>query len=126
MIGDSLCSDIDCAVLENEILSVLMNNVIIRINVLNGELVQRINTDLYGCGFGFYRARDGYVIYGQIEIMMLDDELKKKWSFSGDDIFVSITGKNPFQMFEDHISLYDFNDHYYEIDYDGILIKELL
>lgn len=41
--------------------------------------------------------------------MMIGHELHKLWSFFGCDIFVSVTGKNPFQMFEDHISLYDFN-----------------
>ena len=125
LIGDYYSDDEDCAVLENEILTVLMNDDVIRINVSSGELIQQVKTDLFGCGFGFYQAKDGYIIYGEIEIMMLDHELKKKWSFSGCDIFVSITGKNPFQMFEDHISLYDFNDHYYEIDYNGVLIKEL-
>ena len=60
----------------------------------------------------------------QTDITMLDGNLNKKWAFSGMDIFVSISGKNPFEMKEDRICLFDFYDHYYEIDYDGKLLDD--
>ena len=39
------------------------------------------------------------------------------------DIFVSITDKTPFEIKSDRICLYDFEDNYYEIDFNG---KELV
>ena len=42
-----------------------------------------------------------------------------KWKFSGRDIFVSASGKKSFELCEDRIKLYDFNDDYYEIDLNG-------
>lgn len=54
---------------------------------------------------------------------MLDFNFAKKWSFSGKDIFVSLTEKNCFEPKENSICLYDFEDHYYEIDYNGKLIQ---
>lgn len=48
-----------------------------------------------------------------------------RWSFSGRDIFVRYMGEEPaFEMKSDRICLYDFEDNYYEIDYDGNVIKD--
>ena len=69
---------------------------------------------------------DGYLIYGEIEIIKLDNEFNTLWKFSGRDIFVSTTGKNAFELTDHSIKLYDFNDNFYEIDFDGKLINEEL
>ena len=69
---------------------------------------------------------DGYLIYGEIEIIKLDNEFNVAWKFSGRDIFVSISGKNAFEIAEQSIKLYDFEDNFYEIDFDGKLINEKL
>ena len=65
----------------------------------------------------------GYLIYGEIEILMLDFDFNLMWKFSGKDIFVSVTGKKAFELCEDSIKLYDFEDNFYEIDYDGNKIE---
>ena len=41
------------------------------------------------------------------------------WKLSGLDIFVSVSVMNAFELCEDSIKLYDFEDNFYEIDYDG-------
>ena len=61
-----------------------------------------------------------------IEIIKLDDEFNTVWKFSGRDIFVSVSGKNAFELTEQSIKLYDFEDNFYEIDFDGKLINEEL
>ena len=66
----------------------------------------------------FIKLKKGYIIYGEIEITMLDFNFEKQWSFSGKDIFASISGKEPFKILENSICLYDFEDNYYEIDFD--------
>ena len=50
---------------------------------------------------------------------MLDLDFKKQWSFSGKDIFVSISNREPFTIRENLICLYDFENNYYEIDFNG-------
>ena len=46
------------------------------------------------------------------------------WDFGARDIFVRYHGKEPaFEMLPDRIRLYDFSDNYYEIDYDGKVIR---
>ena len=45
------------------------------------------------------------------------------WAFSGKDIFASVSGKLPFEIKDELICLYDFEDNYYEIDFEGKHIK---
>ena len=56
---------------------------------------------------------------------MLDFDFNKKWSFSGKDIFVSMSDKKPFELCENSIKLYDFEENFYEIDFSGKLISEV-
>ena len=65
---------------------------------------------------------NGYIVYGEIEIIMLDLDFNKVWGFTGRDIFVSQTRKNAFVLGENSIELYDWENNYYELDFNGNLI----
>ncbi|MDE6724076.1 MAG: hypothetical protein K2J79_00570 [Ruminiclostridium sp.] len=126
LVGDYFSSDMDCALLDNEILSVLQNRYITHIRVTDGSVVGQ--TDLQesaSINYAIYKAPKGYILYGEIDIVGLSDDFKRKWEFSGRDIWASVTGKNPFEICEDCIKLYDFCDNYYEIDFDGKVIQEI-
>ena len=114
----------DCAILDDEILTILQNDTITQLNVIDGSVLLFKKFDCFGCNMGIYRVPQGYLIYGEIEITMLDFEFNKKWQFSGKDIFVSISGKTAFQLCEKSVKLYDFEDNFYEIDFNGQLIRE--
>ena len=122
---ETYISDCDCAVLENDTLTVLQDYSVTQINVTDGSVIRHVETDCFGCNYGIYRVDRGYVIYGEIVITMLDFDLVKKWSFSAEDIFASVTGKVPFELTDGMIHLYDFEDNYYEIDLDGNLIRHI-
>ena len=123
LVGSFYTYDSDCAVLENDTLTVLQNDTITVINIIDGSIIKHITFDCFGCNYGIYKAKKGYIIYGEIEITMLDFDFVKKWAFSGKDIFVSLSNKKHFELLEDSICLYDFEDNYYEIDYDGKIIN---
>lgn len=125
LIGDFYSYDSDCAVLEDEVLTILQNDSITQIDINSGSLLLSKNFDCFGCNYGIFKVEKGYIIYGEIEILMLDFQFNKKWAFLGKDIFVSISGKKSFELCENSIKLYDFEDNYYEIDYMGKLITEL-
>ena len=122
LVGDRNSYDEDCAVLEGKILTVLQGWNAIQFDVESGQIIKRSELDSSGCNFGIFQLNGGYIIYGEIEITMLDHELQKKWSFSGYDIFISTTEKTPFEIKTDRICLYDFYDNYYEVDFDGNMI----
>ena len=122
LIGDYYSSDSECAVLEKDILTVLQNQTITQINIDDGSIVKHIELNGIGCNFGIYKVEKGYVIYGEEEITMLNFNFEKMWSFSGKDIFVSASGKTPFEIKENIIHLYDFENNYYEIDFNGNVV----
>ncbi|MEE0059753.1 MAG: hypothetical protein UE295_02875 [Acutalibacteraceae bacterium] len=123
LVGSHYSYDYDCAILEDDTIIVLQNDTITVINIFDGSIIKYIEIDCFSCNFAIYKVKDGYIIYGELEIIMLDFNFVKKWSFSGRDIFVSISGKNAFELKSDSICLYDFLDNYYEIDYNGNLIN---
>lgn len=123
LIGPFYSYVFDCGILDDEILTVLQDNTITQIRVTDGSLVRHIQFDCIGCNFGIYKIRKGYIIYGEMEIVMLDFDFIKMWSFSGKDIFVSVSGKTSFELKESSICLYDFEGNDYELDFDGNLIQ---
>ena len=123
LVGDYYTYDSGCAILDNEVLTILQNKTITQINVLNGSVIKRKRFDCFGCNFAIYKVDVGYVIHGEMEITMLDNEFNKMWSFMGKDIFASVSGKEPFEICKDRVKLYDFEENYYEIDFYGKCIN---
>lgn len=124
LIGSFYSYDTDCALLDNEILTILQNDAIVQINIIDGSLILYKEFDCFGCNYGIYKVKSDYIIYGEIEIIMLDSKFNKKWTFSGRDIFVSMSKKKSFELCEQSIKLYDFEDNFYEVDFGGKLIRE--
>ena len=124
MIGDYLSSNEKCIVQEEDRLILLQNDVLNVIDLQTGALKEHIILDNMGCNFEIYAVKDGYVIYGEEEISMLDRQFRKKWGFCGRDIFISISGRTPFELRKRKIKLSDFHDNYYEIDYNGNVLVE--
>lgn len=124
LVGDFYSYDIDCAILDKDILTILQNDKITQIQVQDGTMILHKQFECLGCNFGIYKVNHGYIIYGEMEVTMLDLEFNKMWGFSGRDIFVSITNKKTFELCENSIKLFDFEENYYEIDYDGKLLVE--
>lgn len=125
LIGDFYSYDIDCAVLEYKTLTILQNNAVVQLDISNGAMINFKEFDCFGCNYGIYRVQNGYIIYGEIEITMLDFNFNKKWSFSGKDIFVSMSEKKSFELCENSIKLHDFEGNFYEIDFSGKLISKM-
>ena len=112
-----------CAVLEGETLTVLQNKRVTQLRVTDGALLRSVDIGGLGCYDAIYQVDQAYLICGEIEITMLDAGLNRLWNFSGADIFASVTGRNPVELRERSIVLYDFADNRYELDYDGNAIS---
>ncbi len=125
LVGHICCEDDDCAVLEGEILTILHCFDVVQFNVMTSQIVKTAPVDDYP-NFSIYRVRDGYLVHGELRITMLNDDLDKVWSFGGRDIFVSPDGGKAFRIGEDRIYLYDFENNYYEIDFQGREIKAVM
>lgn len=123
LIGPFHSYDDQCAILDDETLTVLQHNTITQIRITDGAIIRHTEFDCFGCTNEIYKVKNGYIVYGEIEITMLGHDFIKKWSFSGKDIFASVTNKQPFEIRNNTICLYDFEDNYYELDFDGNLLR---
>jgi len=119
LIGDCHCWDTNCAVIEDDLLTILQGWEIMQFNVIAAMVMRSVTLDTMAPNFEIHKVGTGYLIYGETDITMLNDKLETLWSFSGRDIFVSISGKTPFEIKGERICLYDFEDNYYELDFQG-------
>ena len=123
LIGGELTGVSRCAVLEGEVLPVLQDRAATQLRVTDGALLRSVDFGGFGHNYAILQAERGYLVCGEMEITMLDRELNRLWSFSGQDISISVTGRDPVQPGERSIVLYDFEDNRYEIDYSGHVIS---
>lgn len=123
LIGDFYSSITDCAVLDEDVLSIIMNDRIFQMDVNEGSLLCAKKLDCFGCNYGLFKVEHGYIVFGELEIQMLDFDLHKKWAFSGEDSFVSATREMVFELGEESIKVWDVGKYFYEIDYSGKLMN---
>ena len=116
-----------CAALAGEQLFMLLNDVMILFDPADLKITKQKELGLImGTMIAVYSYKDDFIVHYEMDIMRIDRELNVKWDFGGSDIFVRWQSNDPaFVMKEDRICLYDFNEHYYEIDYDGNKICDI-
>ena len=91
LVGSFYSYVFDCALLENDVLTVMQNDVILQLSIEDGLLLRRRKFNCLGCNFGLYRVADRYLIYGEIEIVMLDFDFNKIWEFNCEHFTNDIT-----------------------------------
>ena len=110
-----------CAAPAGKQLFMLLNDVMILFDPADLKITnQKELGQMMGTMDAVYPYKDDFIVHYEMDIMRIDRELNIKWDFGGSDIFFRWQSNDPaFVMKEDRICLYDFNEHYYEIDYDG-------
>ncbi|MDE6707788.1 MAG: hypothetical protein K2K06_07115, partial [Oscillospiraceae bacterium] len=108
---------------ENGLFMIFNSNVLCIFNPETLAIEKQVKIKSMGDMFAVYGLEEDYILYGEFIIYRIAKDLSIKWEFSGRDIFVRYHGNEPaFFMKKDRICLYDFEDNYYEIDYNGKLI----
>lgn len=87
------------------------------------QILRQQTADCPGGCLGLYPLEDGWLIHAEDAVIRLDRELQLLWTRCGADIFVSVTGRDAFTLRDDRILLQDFSDNYYELDFQGNLVK---
>lgn len=104
-------------------LGVIQFDLMTLISLPEGKIHRRQSIDCPGGCLGLYTLGDGWLIHAEDAIIRLDRDLQPLWTRCGADIFVSVTGKEPFAVANDRILLHDFSDNYYELDLQGNLLQ---
>jgi len=116
----------DFAFLDDNKLIMFLNDTVCEYD-LKTEKIRKNNLNFLGSLFSVYRYHKDFILYAEMDIIRVNSNLEVLWDFSARDIFVRYQGVEPaFEMHDDYISLYDFLDNYYEIDYNGNVIKDLV
>lgn len=122
---DLLCAQYGpCAVLEGDILSVILFQSIVRIDLSAGALVQVRECDNMGGLHDIHAIDGGYILWGEGDIFRYDHALNRVWQFMGRDILVSLHSDRHFWIEQDRIHCRDFLGWHYVLDLDGKLIRE--
>jgi len=116
IIGRAYGSVENCAVLEDGMLVMLVDNYLIFFNLINQELEKKIQVLDYGTGIEMYPFDDGYIINSEIDIIKVDKFGRKIWSFSGQDIWVRPNGESSIKILDEGLLLIDWEGHNYHLN----------
>ena len=105
-------------VIENNILIILMNNEITKIDLYNLNILKYIKFNDSDNTFELHKLNDKYLIYGEQYIRMLNENLFLEWEFISDDIIVS------FEIENETIKIIDYNNTCYELNIRGEIVNE--
>ena len=105
-----------CAVLEESRLTVLMDRMVIRLSLDNFEIVCSRRLDVCGSMLALYPCGGDLILHGELEVLRLNRELQTVWTFSGRDLFASLTGERAFCLENGRIR--------YELSLDGELLSD--
>jgi len=115
----------DFAFLEDSELYLFLNDTVCVYNLQSGDITKQKKIDISGSLFSVYKYQKDFILYCEVDIIRMNRNLDVIWDFMARDIFVRQQGTEPaFVMKVDRIQLYDFLNNYYEIDYDGRIIKD--
>ena len=115
----------DFAFMEGDSLFLFLNDTVCELDIPTGKVINEKRLNLMGTLFSVYRYHQDFIMYCEMDIIRITRSLEVVWDFSARDIFVRYHGEEPaFEMLPDRIRLYDFSDNYYEIDYDGKVIRD--
>jgi len=119
LIGSWYGADENIAVLECSDLIVLINTMLVVIDCSTLAIKHCQTISNGGVYFAIQKFDDGYIVFGDLDILKLSAEYETVWSFSGADVFVTQDGSNPFYIDNNIIYLTDWNGTKYIVDKFG-------
>ena len=114
----------ECAVLEDDILTVILFDTIVQIDLNKRVLINRVECENIGGLERICRCGKRYILKGECDIFGYDSSLKRIWAFGGRDIFVRATGEECFWVDNGSIHCRDWAGWHYVLDMDGNMIGE--
>lgn len=120
-----ITSSESCAVLEDNILTVLLFSKILQIDLHTKTILRCVDCENMGGLEQIHSIDNGYIIKGEGDIFRYDRELNQVWSFGGRDIFAHPTAKRCFWLENNAIHCRDWEGWHYTLDLDKNLISEV-
>lgn len=107
LIGGDNCDDSECAVLEGDVLTVLQNQFITGIDLVNCSIVNSKKLSGSCVNYALFKIKGGMAVIGELDITGLDSEYNVVWRYGSLDIITD------FEILEDRIEYSDCLGHEY-------------
>lgn len=108
-------------ILEDDTLIMLLDSSIVTLSLCNMSYKIKNIPMPFGTYYSIYSYKDKYIIYGEIEVMMLDSDFNELWRYCTSDILVNLDYK--IKIDNDCISFYDLDGNFHKLDMSGKLCE---
>lgn len=115
-----------CAVLEGDMLTMILFRTILRIDLSTRMVVQSVDCENMGGLEGIHSINGGYLIKGECDIFRYDNALDRVWHRCGRDMFATPAGDDCFWLDGDVIHCRDWQGCHYMLNMNGETIREAL
>ena len=110
------------AVLDGYIITVVGDYIVYQIDVSTGSLILEKELDILNAS-EIYAIENGYIVVGELYIEGVDKDFNEKWYFTPIDVIPAYR-KGYFTLENDRFKFYDLSKNFYEIDFNGKLIRD--
>lgn len=104
------------AILQDHCFYVVLGDTILELDLIDYSYKIHEITKPFGVYYEIYPCNCGFLIYGEIELLLLDYEWKECWRYSTADI---LYGEDVLHIDEDRIWFADLEGNYHEVDMNG-------
>ncbi len=114
----SYCSKVfeNSGILEDDVFCLILGNRIIKMDLMEFSYVMYSIPEPVGTYYEIYACDRGFLVYGEIELVLLDKEFSEHWRYCTQDI---LYGADVLHLNEEFISFTDFDGNYHEVDWSG-------
>lgn len=103
-------------ILADDIFYLILDNQIIKMNLIDFSYINYSIPNPFGTYYEIYNCERGFLVYGELELVLFDKQFNEQWSYCTQDI---LFGENLLQLNEECISFTDFEGNYHEVDWLG-------
>lgn len=114
----SYCSKVfeNSGILADDIFYIILDNQIIKMNLQDFTYINYLIPNSFGTYYEIYNCERGFLVYGELELVLLDKQFEEQWRYCTQDI---LFGENCLQINEEYISFKDFEGNSHEVDWSG-------
>lgn len=125
LLGIALPDSEPCAVLEEEVLTVILFDSIVRLDLKSGQIIRNVKCENMGGLMEIHPIPEGYILYGEGDIFRYDRSLNQIWRRGARDILASPAGEKAFWIENSLIHYRDWEGWHYTLDFEGNRLGEI-
>lgn len=103
-------------ILKEDTFYLILDNRVIKMDLKDFSYIIYSIPESLGTYYEIYDCDKGFLVYGEIELVLLDKEFNEQWRYCTQDI---LYGVDSLHLNEESISFTDYDGNYHEVDWSG-------